>query len=619
MRIRLLTCSIALIFFSCNKPDNPPDNTVTGVDYTQIPQAENVNTEIIAYTTNELMPVLTGFEQFNILNDFGGVRYSFPVSGSGMVYTYSFPADKNMTKVKVFFSNATSSIRTVAPTSKSFAVSSSIKNYVRVIGRLATNSGSIKNSVGGTLPFANGGSITFGINSFYQLPTQNSLGLYDPAMLASVYTSYFNPEDKEFAVRIPGYLAADDGDKRWFLKSYGILSFAMSTNDLYNENIDFFQAGTADIKMPVTASLQGGAPDSVGMWQLLNGYWNFKGWAKKQGNFYVGKVRNAGTWNFATTQKGVYLTVNLRSDSNATVTGTVVRIKNNNLSIAESMTDADGNAVCFVPSNTPLTAEIIPDYRAKINNSNITFPLAPLTKAGSITLTLPFNTPDLSLLFGNVLNCNNDPVSSGVVKITMSDNRDYYIPFKDGKFTTGIWISGNNSNLNNAKIEVTDNAGNKGDPVLLSLDRNRYQLPNFYTCTNSPGLYCNFSIDNKTFYQLKDKATQPSPFLITVPSTTYIIYSDIKTTNSNNIGVNFGTLFKSVGRFPLSPIPDIFINGLPCTFDLGPGNSYESLYICDRFDPVINGYVEGYFTFSYKDNNNITHQVRANFKVKKLF
>lgn len=604
----------AAILFSCKKQGTDNGNSPSGeTDYTPTPPVETVNTSIAGYSTNDAGQTMTSANLLQVTTASGS---TLPVAmQNGYLSSSTFAADKSMTRFYLYSSNPG-----WAPTFKSVPVSGAIKNYVR----LTIASGSVKNSTGGSVSVAATGSINYGINSFYVLPQGSSLGYFGPELVTTVFTTYYNPEDKEFALNLPCYLAADDNGKRWFLRSYGGISFAMSSNGLYNENMDMFAGNRATVKLPIPATMQATAPDTVAAWQLVNGLWKKNGQAIKQNNFYAASIGTAGTWNFAVPVKGVYLTVKLRTDSNATITNTAVRIKSAARVIAESQTDADGNATCFVPSNESLSAEIIPDYRTDIRNSSFTFPVNALTKAGDITLKLPETTTDLSTIFGNVLNCNNQPVSSGTVKILMSDNRDYYVPFTNGKFATAVWISGMNVGVNNTKVQVTDDAGNQGIITNLSLARKKIQFPNFYTCTNATGLYCNFSIDNVK-YEFKDDASLATPYLkLTRPAPVSPAYDLMRMTNASNMGVNFAVYnyFANPGIWYMGPMADISVNGKPCAFDPGlPGNTNEATLSFSRYDAAANGIVEGYFAFYYFDNATpaVSHFIKGNFKIKKNF
>src|SRR5205085_1119556 len=200
---------------------------------------------------------------------------------------------------------------------------------------------------------------------------------------------------------------------------------------------------------------QSGATDSVIAWKLTNGVWVNGGWAKKQGNFYSAKVDKTTAWTFAEPQKGVYMNVNLRTDSNAILINTAVRIRMNNRVIAESRTDNEGNAVFFVPTYENLTAEVVPDERIYSPNT-YSFPLGTINKTTTFTVKLPNATPELSSLIANVLDCNGASLANGTVSIKLDGlGQEYIVPVKNGRIAAALWVYGTN---NGVHVQVTDNS-----------------------------------------------------------------------------------------------------------------------------------------------------------------
>lgn len=361
MKRVLLMCVAAALVVGCHKNQaggNGNGDDDIKPDFTTVPAAENVNTDITGYVTNDKNRLLTGPNYFHFLNgDYSSG--AFTLMGNGMFYTLPRLTDKYRTRTMVTAGGGWDYLNT----EQTFALTSSFKNYVRIKVLNRINIGSVTNNVGGSFSITGGGTITFGINTFYRTGTLYYPGYFGPEIKSRIYSTYLDPEDKEFAMRLHSYLAGDDDQKRWFLKSYGAITMKMNEDDYSGENIDFYSGRQAEIKLPIPPAMQSGAPDSVNAWQLFSGAWIKSGWAKKQGNFYTARIGKVTAWTFAEPVKGVYLNARLRSDSNATITNTAIRIKSNTRVIAESRTDADGNAIFFVPTRESLVAEIIPEER----------------------------------------------------------------------------------------------------------------------------------------------------------------------------------------------------------------------------------------------------------------
>lgn len=604
---------LIILLAGCRKTDqggggggNGGGNGNTDPDYTEIPASQNVNTEIIGYVTNNQNQLLTGPNLFHLISGNNSIG-SYTIMGNGIFNTTSIATDKYRTRTLV----ETGGSYNYMNTEQTFALTPSIKNYVRIKVLNRTSIGSVRNDAGGVFSLPNGGSITYGINTFYQTPTVIYPGYFGPELTSGIYITYLDPENKDFALRLPSYLAGDADQKRWFLKSYGAITMKMYKDGLTGDNIDFYNGGKADLKLPIPASMVAGAPDSVNAWQLTNGVWLKSGWAKRQGNFYTAKIGKVDAWTFAEPLKGVYLTINLRTDSNATVTNTAIRIKSNNRVIAESRTDADGNAICFVPSNEALSAEVIPDEKIFSPNT-YTYPVGPITKASTVTLKMSNSIPELTSIIANVLNCNGDPLSNGMAKINFNAlGTDYFIPVKNGKLATAMWLYGTNNGI---RIQVTDNStGAQGEINNFVLFSGDIQRVNIYSCQNSPLLYSNYSIDNTSVQELKDNANSANVFM-TASKTSQFSPVTIRT-SSNNLGVNFTTTAIYAATITTGLITDLVVNGVPYNYD----PSINPVVSITRYDPFINGYIEGCVILYYRDNGNVQRRLEVNFKVKRTF
>jgi hypothetical protein len=608
MRVLLLVSGVLVLATACHKNNgNDPRSPGQGdIDYTSSIQVEKVTTDIVGYISNDQNQTIPTPVAYYLMP-------AYPVDAhfmlaNGTVSTGSVNSDKTMTWSMVEPGGGWNYLIT----QKTFAVSSALKSYTRIKMLNRISIGTVTNVTGGTFNFGNNGSIAFGSNTLCETATPGYPGFFGPNIRSNIHITYFDPEHKEFAQRLPCYLAADDGQERWFLKSYGAFSMELiAENWVNNSNVDFYSNGTADVKLPIPSTMQTGAPDSIIAWKLINGKWTKGGTAVKQGNFYIGKINKSTAWNFAVPVKGVYLTVKARMDS-ATITNTAVRIKSNGRTIAESMTDANGDALCFVPSNEALVAEVLPDERA-FSSYVFSNNLSPLTKKDAVTLNLPGPTIyHLSTLFGKIFNCNNQPIVNGMLKLNLWGDRQYYFPIKDGKMGSSVWLYGSGTS---ATAQITDySTGSQGDPTnLLFLSYTRQKM-NLYTCASSTKLYCNYSVDNMN-YELNDDATSSSLFMTCSKASQY---ADplLKTHNGSNIGVNFSSWPASYGIHNGVTFQSIVVNGVSYQLDV----TMPPTLVYSRFDATgPNSYVEGWFSFNYIDNSNVSHHVEGSFKLKKTF
>jgi hypothetical protein len=608
MRKYLLLSAALILLFGCNKNDGGPGNgnENTDPDHTPTPVAVNVNTELTGYVTNDQNQYLTGPNLFQLMKGSNSIG-SFTVMGNGAFTTNTVTLDKYRTRTLV----ETGGSYDYMNTEQTYALTSSVKNYARIKAMTRVSVGQYHNDVGGNFALPNGGSINLGLNSFYQIAAGPYPGYFGPDIKSDLYITYLNPEDKDFALKLPSYLAGDDAQERWFLKSYGAITFETVKIGLIENYIDFYNGAQADLKLPIPASMQSGAPDSVNVWQLINGVWTKAGWAKKQGSFFTTKIGKVAPYTFAEPEKGVYLNINLRTDSSATITNTAIRIRSSNRVIAECRTDADGNAICFVPTHEDLVAEVVPDERVFSPNT-YRYPIGAITKTTTVTVKLPNATPELTTVIANVLNCDGKPLANGMAKISFNAlGTEYFIPVKNGRMSAAMWLYGTN---NGVRIQVTDNAtGIQSELVRMVLFYGDLQRINLYTCQNPALLYCNYTID-KTAYELRKDDATSSGVIMTASKTTQPGPLTIKAT-SGNLGLSFTTIDLGYATITSGLISDLSINGVSYNYD----PSIEPMVSYTRYDPDINGYIEGCIILYYKDGLNAQHRLEANFKVKRAF
>jgi hypothetical protein len=84
---------------------------------------------------------------------------------------------------------------------------------------------------------------------------------------------------------------------------------------------------------------------------------------------------------------------------------------------------------------------------------------------------------------------------------------------------------------------------------------------------------------------------------------------------SGNLGLSFTTIGLGYATITSGLISDLSINDVSYNYDA----SIEPVVSYTRYDPDINGYIEGCIILYYKDGLNAQHRMEANFKVKRTF
>jgi hypothetical protein len=422
----------------------------------------------------------------------------------------------------------------------------------------------------------------------------------------------FDPTGNTFGALLPSPLV-DSAGQRWFLSSYGA-NYTVVTRESVNS-----QYGPLNI--PIPAALVAAAPDTIGSWLYDNttNTWQESGYAVKAGNFYQKDFYLAGLWNTGLTVPGKYLTIHLRADDTATLTNTRVVVTGRGISVAEGTTDADGNMICFVPAGWPLSISMYqtPTY-SNIATYSAQIPI--MTLNDEVTINVPRSSNYyLSTINGIVYTCNGSLLPEGILNLAFFNDGpgivDYYVPIKNGRFSTGIWLPGSFFNA-----QVTDMSGNPlGDDATVNIPF-RGGTPYTYTlstCPNSTQLYANSMIDNQAAYTQLDDATSSSPYLTADQplSAYYTRINAIKNGKGFQFTGDFYPGIYSVGGTMTLYVEDLTINGV--SYQVDP--AFDPAINIIRYDNNVNGLIEGVVDLYYLDAAGVSHHFVGNFKVRRNF
>ena len=435
-----------------------------------------------------------------------------------------------------------------------------------------------------------------------------------PALRCNVSATAMEPTSNNFAVSLPCYAMADENQKRWFLKSYGVanLNFVSAGS---SRDIGFYNNSTGTLKLPVPASMIANAPDSIEKWYFKEGLWQKDGFAKKVNNFYEAAINKPAYWNFAVPVKGVYRTFHVTTDSGSNLVNATVRIRTNNAVLAEGQTNSDGKTLCFVPANTDLSVEVLNTW-VPGNAIIATTLISSANTAADISITVNANNPFLYTFKGNATACDGSNITSGFVTIYIPNYspREYFIPVTNGKYNSSILgPQFNYIVLLKVKNLVTNQTGVDTAVVTSGGVQSRYNLN---TCIPATNLFMHYSIDNVNYSIIGDMAHPFAPELNAYPSFAW----NTTTISSSNgpgsgQGLSFTTHGQSVGTYTGSGINNLFVNGV-----LHNHNFNKPMkVIFTRYDLLTNGFVIGSADFYYYDNANpaISHHLIANFKLRR--
>lgn len=115
----------------------------------------------------------------------------------------------------------------------------------------------------------------------------------------NVVANYINPTSPDFFARMPGDLAADNAEN----KRGALISYGMADIDLLDDNgnkVKIKSGMQAMVTIPVPQALQKSASSTIAMWYFdeTKGIWKEEGSGSLQNGKYTGKVAHFSAWNY---------------------------------------------------------------------------------------------------------------------------------------------------------------------------------------------------------------------------------------------------------------------------------------------------------------------------------
>jgi len=290
-----------------------------------------------------------------------------------------------------------------------------------------TVSGTFAASTGGTVIVWGGGTVFIGAGCIVNATTGSP---YDGVV--SVSTFYLNPADYRFNEYMPGDLfGINSNDEERILQSFGMLSLEM--NDASGDKLQLAPGKTATIHLPIPTNLQANAPAVIPLWYFdeNNGLWKEEGSAARNGNNYTGTVSHFSFWNCDLPAKYVNFSVTFKKQKGVPLANCLVTITSNVYGTRSGYTDSEGTVRGLIPANETLQLVVYDQCREVIFSGTIG-PFSSDVNLGTIIINAPNNQTNFTVS-GNVVTCNNTPVTKGYVLV---NNGLHYFnaPLVNGSF-----------------------------------------------------------------------------------------------------------------------------------------------------------------------------------------
>ena len=315
--------------------------------------------------------------------------------------------------------------------SRSFLPLETGSNRVNVQLLTMTQSGSFTASAGGTV---SSGllQLTFPANAI----TLNGQP-YTGTVL--VYAASLDPTSTSMFDQMPGDLLGVLNDSMSILRSFGMMSVELRDANMNELQLANEQSATLTFNIP--ASLQAEAPQSIDWWSFDEdqGIWIHEGVAQKQGNTYVGQASHFSWWNLDVPGTFNDMALTVVSSKGDLVSGAKVELVSPTMGTLTRYTNANGVISGRVPKNQDLELRIylicsVTNDWTLATTGTINSLDGPIAESFQAEL---FNY-EFYPISGTVVNCQNQPVASGYVKM----GSQVYLTNETGQFTIQTCAAG---------------------------------------------------------------------------------------------------------------------------------------------------------------------------------
>lgn len=474
----------ALFFFSCKK-DSRDNGTITE---TQPDLTTKVSSSVSGFVTDENNAAVN--DAAVIVGDANTITDKY-----GYFKIRNVQVVKDAAVVKVVKTGYFKSIKTYIATENKSA-------FFRIKLIPKTVAAIIDAASGGSATLTTGLSIALPANAVVNAATNAS---YTGSV--TVIAKWIDPTSNDLNSTMPGDLRGLD--KNGFIKlltTYGMC--AVELTGAAGELLQVANNKKATLSFSIPASITGSAPATIPLWYFdeVKGLWKEEGSATKTGNNYVGEVSHFSFWNCDVALNYVQFSCVVVDPSGNPVQNAIVKISvvSNLQNSRSSYTDSSGYTGGAIPNNAQLLVEIFSDYSC----TNALFSQNFATVSSNVSLgniTIPVNAT--ASVNGNVIDCNNAPVTNGFIIMKKNDIIFRYPVSNTGTFNFTTTSCNNNTRINIIAEDITSQqAGNPSTLILLAGNNAAGTLS---ACGNSIAEFINYSV-NSTSYSI----TGPSDSLI---------------------------------------------------------------------------------------------------------
>lgn len=409
MKIFKFVLLVSLVFCaaSCNKDDSPSNTQNQDPNPDPIAFAQNFGSEIsrtflgtiVDTNDNPIENVMISIGSSTAQTDANGV---FIINNATVNERFGYVKAE-----KAGFIHAS---RAVVPSEGT--------NKIRITMLAETSAGTTSSGTQETIDLLNGASVALEGN--YIKPDGSS---YSGSV--NVIMHHLDPADDNMQDQMPGMLyAANAQNEARMLQTYGMLAIELRGDN--NEDLNLTEGSSAEITMPLDASLMANAPNSIPLWYFdeVNGYWIEDGEATLVGNAYVGTVSHFSFWNCDIPAEYVDFCVIVNDTAGNLLANITVTLTSTNYGSGSGYTNENGETCGLVPSGETLEIKVY-SYDACGGSPIYSDTIGPFTEDSSITITVADDPSLISETVIGVFNdCDGNPVTDGYVNLRY--NNQYF-------------------------------------------------------------------------------------------------------------------------------------------------------------------------------------------------
>jgi uncharacterized protein (TIGR02145 family) len=365
--------------------------------------------------------------------------------------------------------------------SRSFLPLETGSNRVNIQLLPMTQSGSFSASTGGTVT-SGLLQLNFPANAI-QLNGQPYTGT------VNVYSTALDPSSPEMFDQMPGELLGGMNDSLRLLRSFGMA--AVELRDANMNELQVAEGSSATLTFNIPSALQPDAPETIDWWSFdeTQGYWKHEGQAQKQGSAYVGAASHFSWWNCDVPENFNDFHGTVNTLNGAPISDALIIAVSQTMGSGYSYTNSEGEFNGRVPKNQLLTLNINLTCQTT-NDWALAHTEIIVSENDSISGSYSAELNNFYPITGTVVNCEDQPVESGYVKmgsqIFLTENGDFTIQTcQIGEYSIRGYDLSNQDSIK------------ESEDLLVQVDSSGATMNNIWACNESSGIIAD--IDNNIY------------------------------------------------------------------------------------------------------------------------